>query len=380
MSINFNQFCNLDSSPKTPVAKHAHSMSSDLLFNSPTACITPIRPRKGRPSVPDESPIPLSQEPVNVTWKWGTDSPVRPAGEAARALRPARKVLAAVVATTTATSKSDLTETTITNSNNELSRNSPKGLYKFQEEMRRIQEKQTSESDGAIATDTGCPELNFNTNFSMANDSFSMSPIPMVDATMVEPMKPANMEQTIGNTTLDAIKHDLFNDSDFDQALLSCGDKIETNVAGPAPASTNARSTTITSTVADVSVANATVKQSKDDPVPAVNSYFLDNDESIDDILGSIDDTIIMNSVQKLNQSKMARHNSMPPQNETVNPNNFRRSFTRHESMPISAAEILRGSKVSPSTVASSSMGSTESVQSVVSSNLINIPLFWLIY
>lgn len=375
MSINFNQFCNLDSSPKTPVAKHAHSMSSDLLFNSPTACITPIRPRKGRPSAPDESPILLSQEPVNVTWKWGTDSPVRSAGEAARALRPVRKVLAAVVATTTATSKNDLTETTITNevSNNELSRNSPKGLYKFQEEMRRIQEKQTCESDGATTADTGCPELNFSKNFSIATDPFSMS---SVDATIVEPTEPANNEQTIGNTTLDAIKNDLFNDSDFDEAFLACGDKIDTNVAGPKSTTTDTNSATKASNAAHVSVTNSNIKQSKADPVPAVNSYFLDNDESIDDILASIDDSIIMKSMQTLNQSKMARHNSMPPQKETVNPTNFRRSFTRHESMPISTAEVLRGLKASSSTVASSSLGSTESVQSVVSSNLNNISLF----
>ena len=57
----------------------------------------------------------------------------------------------------------------------------------------------------------------------------------------------------------------------------------------------------------------------------------MDTDESIDDILSSIDDAAIINS---MNQSaKFARHNSMP-QNNVIGLN--RKSFLRHESMPIS--------------------------------------------
>lgn len=395
--------CITDSSPKTPAGKN--SLSKDVLINSPSACLTPTRPiRKNHNSIIDESPT-LSQEPINVTWKWGgSDSPVRPLGDTIKPWRSIRHVLGTANTVTTATANSNAyTGQTLRNSfadessntaltevaANDPSNDSPKGLYKFQEELRRLNENATNR-DGVSGAGVGCGDISGveaqladNSYIEqersaanlLGNDSFSLSPIALLsdaadenanDATALTEKPTGAADKNLSDSTLTAFKNDLLNDSDFDQVLLTCGDKIEKE---------SQIAVTQVATVSKVEVKVEPKKKEKQFPdnditiTPANNSCLFDNDESIDDIIGNIDDAFIMNSMMTMKQPKFSRHNSMPPKADNVVPMNPRRSFTRHESMPISSMPNRSGHKEAASTAtATSSQESNASAQSAISS------------
>lgn len=154
------------------------------------------------------------------------------------------------------------------------------------------------------------------------------------------------------NIINDSLKEDLLNDSDFDQMLLTCTESVERNLS---------QEHMETETGQNV---EADAMQSGSVPKPSQSNYMsLFNDESIDDILSTIDDSFIMNSINVKNP-KLSRHNSMPqelqpqklqsgphklnthqrqqqppqPQSSKVTTN--RKSFARHESMPVAATNI----------------------------------------
>lgn len=369
-----------DSSPKTPAAKSSHSLSKEVLLNSPSACITPTRPtRNCRGLMIDESPT-LSQEPMKVTWQWGGDSPVRPLCDTINPLRSIRQVLGTVTSTTTNGArnpfKGETSNATITT--NEASNSSPKGLYKFQEELRRIHESATNSNgvsgagdncdgndhvdDAHAMADDSYTEHETSSAMLLGNDSFSMSPIAMPSDAADEnandapstTKENANAQQNLSDSTLNAFKNDLLNDSDFDQVLLTCGEKIENEskiATGQA---------VVKNAVEEVKQHSAKTENTN---TPAGNSFFLDNDESIDDFICNIDDAFIMNSMLKMKQSKFSRHNSMPPKADNVNTTNQRRSFTRHESMPTSSVQNQQSRK-EPGSVVTLSQSSTESAMS----------------
>lgn len=343
----------LDSSPKTPAAKKCHNLSKEAILNSPTAAnITPIRSKCGRPTIVEESPT-LSQEPVNVTWKWGSDSPVR--STHTNVLRTIRYPLATMdrLKLNTKDRPTKLCDQT----NNDASKNSPKGLYKFQEEMRRINEDATSGgSDAGFSEDTGCPpDQDSSYVMSFANDSISMSPIPLVDAEEVVEVNDIHspVAQKLGDETLNAIKNDLFEDSDFEQEMFSCVEKVVSSIELTQSKQSIDNKSNEQSQVKIIQQKPETKTESD-----AFKTLLFDNDESIDDLLVNIDDSFISNSVLKLNNSKLLRHNSMPPKRDPPAPPG-RKSFTRHESMPISSANLI--SKTSQTTTVTSSQCSIES-------------------
>lgn len=379
-------------------------MTKEALLNSPTAaaCITPTRPTyKNRSHILiDESPT-LSQEPMNVDWKWNSnDSPVRPLGDSIKSMRSIRHVLGREKGATSSTVTSnaanerrdsftdDAANSTLTEAAaNDTSNSSPKGLYKFQEELRRINEQnaattQNANDDVDGHNDSYADERDTSTAaFITHQDSCSLSPIAAADENAndapLEPLpttsneidtlvKQTENKPNLSDSTLNAFKNDLLNDSDFDQVLFTCGEKIdmETRIAQTQTATTAVDRKVLSTNDTKTSGNKATITST------AVNSSLFDNDESIDDIIGNIDDTFIMNSMMKMKQStKFTRHNSMPPKadnNNTTATTSQRRSFIRHESMPVTTIEN-RQAPIHAKPTATLSQMSTESAQSSLS-------------
>lgn len=342
-------FVYLDASPRTPISKSCQILTKDSLNNSTHFESTPTRRSKGRRGIiAEDSPI-LSQEPVNVTWKWGNDNtPLRSTSTTkSKICRPAKS----------SPSNNNLYRNSMKNnvpnkaSTGALSSvvpeiNSPKGFYKFQEEMRKIQFD--NETDNSIfpespLKDTGCP-LNISTplmNLSVteqtSDDDIGMKPYAIASASR-KPVEIIKLNESL--------KDDLLNDSDFDQILMTCTDNVEKKL----------------SQVCAVANKRNVTEEESTPPKKAMNTSNYMNllqDESIDDILGNFDDTFIMNGIN-LNNSKLMRHKSMPQQQpqqtqpqqqqkQTVQqqppqiacdnqPSTSRKSFTRHESMPITNA------------------------------------------
>lgn len=292
----------------------------------------------------DDSPT-LSQEPVKVTWKWNSENtPIRSSTSTSKLKldRLARKSpmnsnLYRASITSSASKKKNSSEATAT-----VQTNSPKGLFKFQEEMRKIQ-LETEQCDNVEMQSSPNEERPMNVDSTTIHDEGNRMDVGV-----------ASTSTANDDTLSDSFKRDLLNDSDFDQMLLTCTETVERKLSQEPTTTGVAAQSKDTAETSN----NATVAASQS------NYMSLLNDESIDDMLGNIDDSFIMNSIN-VNNSKMLRHKSMPqdmlqsqapqcqpqrppqqPKPAPQNPN--RRSFARHESMPVPVTSTSGGQTSMP--------------------------------
>lgn len=301
----------------------------------------------------DESPI-LSQE-VGITWKWANEStPVQTTNKTSK-LRATKQI------------NDEMDTSTIPlNLMIEPETHSPKGLYKFQEEMRKIRFDTESEmpcdnisdlnisSTPTIAKDTGYPKNVYQSkstetvtnndkvnkyNNNIHGSATVMSEVEEAYATATTPKNKTINEPTEGGDHQmlnDSLANDLLNDSDFDQMLLTCTERVEKSSFECSQSSGK-----------DV---NARPEQKKIRSESS-SEWNLFIDDGADDLLSNIDIDISISD--SLNNSKFTRHKSMPqPQPKSSSnaplsivqpsqttgrfkPVTSRKSFTRHESFPI---------------------------------------------
>lgn len=312
----------------------------------------------------DDSPT-LSQEPPKVTWKWDNEStPLRPKSGSSKLKTdrwlkrsPANGICRAINAGSVNKPEHSAATSTATLSD------SPKGLFKFEEEMRKLQcdNSETERCDnGDVDMQTSSTELDsimLVDEPSILHVKNDKTPgVGVASTSCIHP--PAISDRSVDSATSDPFKQDLLNDSDFDQMLLSCTEGVERKL-------TQERMAIATVPESPVSAPNTLVTQSRgQSQSQSQSSHYMSlfNDESIDDILGNFDESFIMHSVNAKN-SKLSRHKSMPqelqpqqlqssqtqppdssqllrpthpsqPQNATT-VSTKRKSFTRHESMPV---------------------------------------------
>lgn len=401
----------------------------------------------GNPTLNDDSPI-LSQESINISWKWNNEStPVRSTNKVSKLRQrsitnaanspvqqhqqqlqhlkqlakkrnggdsPGNGMKAAAAAGTSAASNS-------TTAQAEPENNSPKGMYKFQEEMRKIQfdESDTScdnffNDKSMTVADTGYPINADQTNASYSDnldidmeqnddaDGGSGSRQPLSTRPLSQPQPFPILANDDAN-----LANDLFNDSDFDSILLTCQIPVQKSTM-PTEATTtttkqtteNMQSTSAVHSGSQLSVKNVSKKASSAPEIKTQNSnsdscgsnwnlILEDEDDCFDDLVKDFDIPTALNT-----SAKFTRHKSMPqpqpqaaatsssssssskvsisvtasaatvakvtPQqsNIYVQSNFNRKSFTRHESMPISN-HGNRFSVASTSTTSTSNYSST---------------------
>lgn len=389
----------LDSSPKASatVNKNLHLLSKETIQDTVNMLSTPTRRNRfmfgnHAANMNDDSPV-LSQEPINISWKWNNEStPIRSASKASKLRRSIVNGSSSSKTTTTTTSphpSHHLQRASIRRIGDERSNqigavrtastpklisvepetHSPKGLYKFQEEMRKIQLDTESDAscdnviDKSATVDTGYPNHTNQTN--SCNDSlvFHMDGIEEAERVAELPPLPLQPKQTItssstsalpqnGNIQIDdELADDLLNDSDFDQILLTC--QIPAQKDQRPQTTTTMTTTTITATSVSPPQQTSVKKASSAPEIKTSQSnssngsnWNLPDDDCFDDLIMDID-------IDSLNTSaKFTRHKSMPQQPQTpstsrgaqqrfANPPNRtpnqmnRKNFIRHESMPI---------------------------------------------
>lgn len=370
-SLNFDNFFFLDSSPKASATKHAHLMSKETIQDTVNMLSTPTRRTRTRfmlgnthaNMMNDDSPI-LSQESINISWKWNQEStPIRPTKMRRSIITNNSAHREHLHQLTNKQSNCDNQNATETVTSETMSpklvdreTHSPKGLYKFQEEMRKIQfdtesnascdnRNDTVNDDKSVtAADTGYPErpaqadVNSNARYGSDNFNVEMMETNETDAVAVS----HNPKHGID----DALTDDLFNDSDFDQILLTC--KI--------PAQNVASETNFNQTSVKKASSAPEIKAS-DSSNSSGSNWNLIDDDCFDDLVKDFDVDIPSDSLNT--STKFSRHKSMPqqPQNPStsntkmmqqqathVQQNSYmnRKSFTRHESMPITNSSINR--------------------------------------
>lgn len=357
----------------------------------------------------DDSPI-LSQESMNISWKWNNEgTPIRPTNKVSKLRQrsivnssPAKQlhhlkrltkkrnsgdspIAPATVAGAGGCGASALTATSaITNA--EPERNSPKGLYKFKEEMRKIQFD--------LESDTSCDNLNDNsvtmaeTGYPMNADQTDVNHSDNLNAennSMQPPQLPPPQLPSAGATIITSKKsedndfgNDLFNDSDFDQILLTCQIPVEKSTTTVSQTVTKQPTTSVQSTSGGNGSQLAVKKASSAPEIKTQSSHSDSNgsnwnlidDDCFDDLVKDFDVDFPSDA---LNTSaiKFTRHKSMPQpqpskstsiasksvvsmettttgevaqqkqqqQQQPIACNQFgfnRKSFTRHESMPAS--------------------------------------------
>lgn len=292
----------------------------------------------------DDSPG-LSQEPVKVTWKWGSEStPIRSTAGSSKLKLDRLSKKSPINGTLYRSSMTSKRRSSTTTTTSSLAlTDSPKGLFKFQEEMRKIQfdsdetDKCDMDRDTRPSGDSVVNPVNLDTRLAEHEEDDKMD-------TGI-----ATTSAAADNVLSDSFKRDLLNDSDFDQMLVTCTESVERKLSQEQVA---------TGAVQQIAAEAGNVP-AVDEPSQSNNMSLIMNDESIDDILRDIDDSFIMQSINVKN-SKMSRHKSMPqelppqklqtqpqkltspqqqppPQNTKVMTN--RKSFARHESMPIAVSD-----------------------------------------
>lgn len=316
-----------------------------LMSKQPATIITSLEfqttpPRRRREPLRntsgEDSPT-LSQDAMTVTWRWNSESsPIR--SPAASRVRKRKEKLKESPNTNLyrASIRSNAISSTVSNSassskscsyDNES--NSPKGLYKFQEEMKKIALDSYSNSPSVKNTDSNNETEQLNSSMGSLNkEKFSTTPNFVLN---------------------DSFKKDLLNDSDFDQVLSTCTENIEKSLSQEMN-NKQQKNKNLIETKSNVKLNNSNYM-----------SFF--NDESIDDMLGNIEDSVLATSIN-MNNSKLMRHNSMPQQfkkdrkqtenkfeKKTEEKRNFkkvghstftnRKSLIRHESMPVSASKRM---------------------------------------
>lgn len=308
----------------------------------------------------DESPI-LSQEPVGITWKWANEgTPIRTTNKTSK-LRATKQIIDEMDTNTM--------DTNTINLMCEPETHSPKGLYKFQEEMRKIQFDTESDmpcdnishlnisSTPTNAKDTGYPNNvgqctstdTFPNNDRVNNYNNNSHGSAIVMSGVKETIVTTATTATTANNNVineppkkddhqmlnDSLANDLLNDSDFDQMLLTCTERVEKSASECSQSS--------------VKNINATPETKIGSGSSSEWSLFID--DGADDLLCNIDIDIPISD--SLNNSKFTRHKSMPQQQPILSSNApvpmvqpsqktgrfkpapSRKSFTRHESFPI---------------------------------------------
>lgn len=359
----------LDSSPKTSATKHAHLLTKETM----DMCSTPTRRNGNRfmlgtNMINDDSPV-LSQESINISWKWNNEgTPIRPSKQR----RSKANISARREPLDRLTSKKNngdnqngmetVTSGTMSPNLTDRETHSPKGLYKFQEEMRKITESGSScdsrndnvnyDKSGTEA-DTGYPDsrlaqANVNSNARHISDNFNVQMMMETD----EEATASSQNQKHGID--DALADDLLNDSDFDQILLTCK-MPEQNVAA---SETNVNQTSVNQTSVKKASSAPEIKAS-DGSNSSGSNWNLIDDDCFDDLVKDFDFEIPADSLNT--SGKFTRHKSMPQQPQTPSStsstkpiqthsshhagnNSYlnRKSFTRHESMPITNSSMKR--------------------------------------
>lgn len=360
---NISIFVYLDSSPKSAICKNIHLLSKETINDTVNLLRTPERPNRFNKQLNnignDESPILSQEQTVGITWKWANEgTPIRTTNKASK-LRAAKR-----------TNDEMDTSTIPFNLMIQPETHSPKGLYKFQEEMRKIRFDTETEmpcdniSDLNISStptnankDTGYPKNdnnqfksidtimnndnvnNYNYNNNMRGSATVMNEVMETYATPTTPTNNATNEPTKSDDHQmlnDSLANDLLNDSDFDQMLLTCTERVEKSTV-------------------ECSQSSGKDVNSRPDQIQiesgSSSEWSLFIDDGADDLLSNIDIDIPISD--SLNNSKFTRHKSMPQQQpksssnvpvSAVQSNQItgrfkpapsRKSFTRHESFPI---------------------------------------------
>lgn len=372
-----------DSSPKTKVSKNVHLLSNETIQDTVNMLSTPTRRNRfmlgnhHANMMNDDSPV-LSQESINISWKWNNEgTPIRPTNKATKLRRSITNNSPHMQSLQRLKRNSSENQNGTTASGNissmviaEPETHSPKGLYKFQEEMRKIQFDMESDTScdnlnndksmtevtavAAMTPDTGYPtdmeggaaQGNLNKNQHTNATSSSSSNVHM--------MEDARQDvKTTNNYGLDDnIADDLFNDSDFDQILLTCKMPSEQEQASETVVTSEIQSIVKKASSAPEIKASGSSNSSGSNWNIAAD----DDDDYFDDLVKDFDVDI----PSTLNTSaKFTRHKSMPQQPQK--PNNTsstttksyvpqqssyvnRKSFIRHESMPITNTSMTRPS------------------------------------
>lgn len=372
---------NLDSSPKTSATKNVHLLSKETMQDTVNVLSTPTRRNRFHlgsnhaNSMNDDSPI-LSQESINISWKWNNEgTPIRSTSKLRRSItnnsvqhqniqrlstKPNSKdnQNGTATATATATSSARARATSSPKLVTEPETHSPKGLYKFQEEMRKIQFDTESDklcdniNDKSMTTDAGYPAKIEETETAQADvqsNARCSDNLGYAQATQNHKMKTNNSQNDNNDHGIDdAFADDLLNDSEFDQMLLTC----------KMPAQKDASETEAKKTIVKKTDSASEIKPSGDSNSSGSNWELID-DDCFDDLVKDFDADIPVDNL--LNTSaKFTRHKSMPQQPQSPatsnaktfvakqsvhNQNNMhRKSFTRHESMPIPNTSFSRPS------------------------------------
>lgn len=303
--------------------------------------------------ITDDSPV-LSQETIHISWKWNNDStPNRPTNKTSKLKRPLTSLQR--LRENSSDNQTPSTATSGTSSTvAEPETHSPKGLYKFQEEMRKIQfdtESDTScdniyNDKSNTVSDTGYPttsdgvaqaDSNRNATFSDNLDDYTMNRND-------ETTKIVSQNEKHGID--DNVADDLFNDSDFDQILLTCKMPAQITDTCETKSESNKLSVKKASSAPEIkpSFSGSTGSGS------GSNWNLVDDfDDLVKDIDFDVDISCTLNA-----SAKFMRHKSMPQQPQKPNtstakplkpqPSTYvdlnRKSFTRHESMPITNRSI----------------------------------------
>lgn len=277
--------------------------------------------------VGEESPT-LSQDCTTVTWKWNSENtPLRSKARADRMSKQSPMHRNLYKRKSTA-----CTEVTATDK--------PKGIFAFLEELRKL-------DDDVDDKDT-CDKSNVNDNTEIRLPSSSSNSANRNETTIrnneeIDNKMDVSDGIVVKPTAMDnchlseSLKNDLFNDSS-DQILVSCAETVERKLSQE-----------------QIAITQKSCNEIQVKPSQCANLWA---DESIDDILGGIDDSVLMQCTTPKN-SKLSRHKSMPqntpkappkPQTSTSTAQQkpspkqqpttssssmSRKSFTRHESMPV---------------------------------------------
>lgn len=359
-----------DSSPKTSVSKNMHLLTTETIQNTVNMLSTPTRRNRfmlGNNHNNDDSPV-LSQEPINISWKWNNEgTPIRPTNKSSKLRRsitnssPQLQHLQRLTAKRNSSENQNGTAAQSPKLMAEPETHSPKGLYKFQEEMRKIQFDNES--------DTSCDTFN---NKSMTGDTGyptsagGTAPAEMITDYRLNDSLDVPMEtngeikqpsQNGGHGIDDDLAVDMFDDSDFDQILLTCQIPAEKKNTG-----TDNNQTTATNQTSVKKASSAPeIKTSCNNSSSSGSNWNLD-DDCFDDLVKDFDVDIPSDSLNT--SAKFTRHKSMPQQPQTPSTSNTkvfkvqqsthlqnmhvnRKSFTRHESMPITNRALASNNNMS---------------------------------